>query len=323
MGLPWFRVYADMPDHPKSLRLGVLLKDRNAFAYVIRLWAWCARVAPEGRFLSEQVEEAAGWRGKAGAFLVAALQPMPDGKPGWLEDGGGGWVIAHDWDDEQGAHAAKIERDRKASEDRRAARKSQKVAKKSRDYLATNSRPSRDLVALEGERDGEREEKQQQPVARPQAVSIPPPDQRIPGLELRVRWNATLAEGSTRPSWVLMSPGQETQADLVALKFPRSDWDKFFTVLRRSALLNGQVGQRIPLTPQKLLREAERWVSGALNGEWDTPGKDLPDELSQPLAELAEVVCGAHPDRAAVNPLAHRPRCSECALADLHSESRP
>ncbi len=44
-GLPWFELDVDMPGDPKCRALGAALRDRQALAYVVRLYAYCYRHA--------------------------------------------------------------------------------------------------------------------------------------------------------------------------------------------------------------------------------------------------------------------------------------
>jgi len=108
-GLPWIELHRDLPDHPKSILLGVKLRDERAWTYMVQLWLWCAAHAPFGRFdgpaSSVVIERAAGWRGEPGALLAAAVEC------GFIDDEGGTMVI-HGWDERAAAHLAKAEKDR-------------------------------------------------------------------------------------------------------------------------------------------------------------------------------------------------------------------
>lgn len=84
-GLPWFELESDMPDHPKSVRLGFMLGDDLAFAYIVRLWAYCYRVQLSDRFVgpfaAQEIERVVHWRGESGRFVRAAIEchVTPDG----------------------------------------------------------------------------------------------------------------------------------------------------------------------------------------------------------------------------------------------------
>lgn len=107
MAYTWFRVNADVVDHPKTLALRAELQEPLADAYVTRLWSWAHRYAPTGRINgahTAQLETVLGWRGPAQA-LVGALE-----KTGWLERDLDSFQV-HDWHDHQGVYVEKANRD--------------------------------------------------------------------------------------------------------------------------------------------------------------------------------------------------------------------
>lgn len=108
-GLPWFKLYGDFFSHPKTLELQAELGDPSADVYVVRMWAYVSRVAATGRLSGRNVvsvlERAVGWAGEPGRFVQAAL------RVGFLEQEPEALVV-HDWAREQGAHVAKVEKDR-------------------------------------------------------------------------------------------------------------------------------------------------------------------------------------------------------------------
>lgn len=76
--MSWFRVEADMPDHPKVRRLARVLgiSRREAVGLVTMLWCQVCRFAPDGALVdysADDVEDLAGWDGEQGA-LVEALR---------------------------------------------------------------------------------------------------------------------------------------------------------------------------------------------------------------------------------------------------------
>lgn len=121
-GLPWIELSVDVPEHPKSLALAETLGDDNAFAYMIRLWTWCARTQHNGTFAGSQavaqIERAAGWRGTRGRLLAAAVDV------GFVEQSADVLVV-HGWAERALAHMAKKERDAQRMVDYRARLKSQ------------------------------------------------------------------------------------------------------------------------------------------------------------------------------------------------------
>ena len=105
-GLPWFALWSDFPDHPKTVRLCARLRDPNAGMYVVRLLSYCARFAPDGRIPKDLLEHAAGWGkmpGRLGELLVEC---------GFVELDGDAYVV-HGWEERNGAHVRKRERDAK------------------------------------------------------------------------------------------------------------------------------------------------------------------------------------------------------------------
>jgi hypothetical protein len=110
-GLPWIPLAVDFPDSRKSVALGVALQQDQAWAYIVKLWTWFAKNAPEGRIDGPDavavIEHAAGWKGSAGELVGAAVLPHIQ----LLDDTGKGFAI-HDWADHCGAHVEKREADR-------------------------------------------------------------------------------------------------------------------------------------------------------------------------------------------------------------------
>jgi hypothetical protein len=115
-GLPWFKVHADVFDHPKTKRLCAAIKDANGAVYLFRLWAWAVRFQADGTISGPDaafvLEDAAGWRGEAGALAKALVAA------GYLDASRAGFEL-HDWDEYQSAHIEKLRRDRERSASKR------------------------------------------------------------------------------------------------------------------------------------------------------------------------------------------------------------
>ena len=126
-GLPWFELDVDMPDDPKFVALGARLKNPLAFAYAVRLYAYCYRHGTD-RFTGPgavfTIETACGWRGKTGALFSAMRAEA-------VIDVEGETFIVHGVAKRLGPHLAKRVRDAERSRERRA------------DVSATIGRPSR------------------------------------------------------------------------------------------------------------------------------------------------------------------------------------
>jgi hypothetical protein len=104
MSLPWIRVYNDLPDHPKSDHLAALLDEPRAWTHVLELWLWVSRVRPDGSLAGLHpvvIAKRAGWDGDPVTFVDAMRQA------GFID---GDQV--HAWEEYQGAHAKKLEKDR-------------------------------------------------------------------------------------------------------------------------------------------------------------------------------------------------------------------
>jgi hypothetical protein len=112
-GLPWFKVRTDLARHPKTRKLGLLLKNREAVAFPLRLFTYCAdgRIAG-GELAIDVLEEALEWRGTRGELVQALLDCGEPGEPGFLEPVDGGYLV-HDWEEENAAIVAKFQRDAK------------------------------------------------------------------------------------------------------------------------------------------------------------------------------------------------------------------
>jgi len=111
--LPWIKVYGDLPTHRKSVTLAAILGDPRAWTYVVELWLWVSRHAPEGdlgKMPDAAVAAVSGWRGDAFAF-VNALRVA-----GFLDE-----TRVHGWHEHNGAHfrkqaADKVRNERKKSD---------------------------------------------------------------------------------------------------------------------------------------------------------------------------------------------------------------
>ena len=118
--LPWIKLDTGLVSHPKLADLCAEVSDPRSLDYLVRLWCWCAHYAADGvvrardaSHLTRTVETVAGWLGDAGR-LFAALRLT-----GWLDEASDGSVRVHDWDEYQGPHAERLERDRDRMREKR------------------------------------------------------------------------------------------------------------------------------------------------------------------------------------------------------------
>lgn len=127
--MSWFRVDANLADHPKTRRLEQRLSDPRAGWYVIRAWSWLSRFCPTGHIQDSDVtsfELACEWRGKPGQLIEVFVAL------GFLDATPSGGLEWHDWDDMQGKVAEKAKKERDRKREYRARKKAEQEAELSR-----------------------------------------------------------------------------------------------------------------------------------------------------------------------------------------------
>jgi hypothetical protein len=116
--------------HPKTVRLCRVLGDVNAGQYLIRLWAWACRSAPDGDLSGMQAEdvEAIARYKPADGKLFAALCDRWSPKFGpWIDvDGDCQSVKLHGWQERQGAAIARMTKHAEYMRSKREQRKSER-----------------------------------------------------------------------------------------------------------------------------------------------------------------------------------------------------
>lgn len=177
-GLPWLKVYSDLPRDPRSLILGDILGDPRAWTYVVQFRMYLADKAPVGRlsgaFAPAAFERCAGWAGEKGA-LLQAMRDAGFVRVGPARDGEGTEIEDLDWAREQGAHVAKVERDAKKPRGN-----SHTVVSPSRDIGGTDAgterAPRGESRELRIESRDERSPASQEPAVPPrEALALQPP----------------------------------------------------------------------------------------------------------------------------------------------------
>lgn len=126
--MDWLRVSVNLKNHPKSLRLGVILHKERAHSYVTDLWAWAAQFYPDGDISESDaldVALACGWDGDPETFLQA-LEDC-----GWL-DVQDGCRLIHGWEEYQGKLIERAERARERSREWRSRKVNERTAKAKR-----------------------------------------------------------------------------------------------------------------------------------------------------------------------------------------------
>lgn len=99
----WIQLDSNYRSHRKTLRL-VKLLGHGAQWYPVALMLYCADVCPSGEIGDDLIEEAAGWKGKAGR-LLAALKDV-----GIIDENG----VLHGWRERSGATLQRISERREA-----------------------------------------------------------------------------------------------------------------------------------------------------------------------------------------------------------------
>lgn len=157
-GLPWIKVWTELPNHPKVQRLERLLGTSDALGIVIRLWCWTAAYHPSGEFPEEDME-AAGKAAKGPAAISHARVTQACVTSGLIDKIPTGYRV-HDWAEMQTVHVEASER-RKAQ----ARERQRKHRSEARDSGVTVTRDvTRDSVTeTEKETEKEKETQQQRP----------------------------------------------------------------------------------------------------------------------------------------------------------------
>lgn len=98
----WVPVETDLPNHPKSLRLAVLLKEPRAWTRVVQLWLWAIQFAPSGdlsEFTEHELAVAMGYTGTSAGRITRDQHVVTSlKKSGFVDEDGklhGWWRISH------------------------------------------------------------------------------------------------------------------------------------------------------------------------------------------------------------------------------------
>lgn len=183
MAYSWFRVDSSVVDHPKTGDLEVALGDPNAGWYVIRLWSWVQRYAPDGLISysrSLQIEPACRWRGGVGKLLKSLIDI------GWLDDLGNGLFEVHDWPEFQKSLHEKSRKDAQSKRNTRNAKKATGARRNS----AEDAPGARAALLRTDETDG-RNEQDEPPPPEPPPPTEPVDEKPVVavGEEFRVWFN--------------------------------------------------------------------------------------------------------------------------------------
>lgn len=148
MSLPWIKVWADLPDHPRVYDLAAALDvpPTQAIGHLVALWSWLSRYAPDGvtrqsRDSRATIARASRWD-RDPVTLTDALVAT-----GWIVVEDSGEVRACGWEDRQTPHLRKMESDRKRSAQFRAKRSQGESVQRATANRATISRRSRESLS--------------------------------------------------------------------------------------------------------------------------------------------------------------------------------
>lgn len=141
--MTWIRIDASLPTHRKSIELGEELRSPTAWAHLVQLWGWAAANATggtiKGRAPERVIEVAAGWRGKKGRFVTAAINA------GFIDVVIAGQEYAlHDWQEHNGKALQRADDAAKRMRDHREALRD---AKESAESTANRDEPVREQFA--------------------------------------------------------------------------------------------------------------------------------------------------------------------------------
>jgi hypothetical protein len=251
VGLPWIPLHTNLPTHPKSIALGLALKDKRAWTYMVQAWVWAADHAQDGRLSARNgaslIEYAAGWEGEQGAFVAAAIEA------GFIDRTEDGSYVFHDWDEMNAGHVAKKERDAARQRERRA-RLSLVFGGRSADAGVTSADASVTeggrAATVAGEIDTDTDTEDDDVISD----DAPHPDSE----GLRAVWNAEKAP--EMPEWRPSKSRKRRQVVNARLKErpDLSEWRAIVQRLARSDFARGLVpardGRRWLATPTFLLR---------------------------------------------------------------------
>lgn len=110
--------------HPKTVRLCRVMGDVNAGQYLIRLWAWACRSAPDGNLSGMEagdIEAIAKYKSADGKLFAALTERWSSKFGAWLDLDGDSLKL-HGWDERTGAAIAKMDKraaDMRALRDKR------------------------------------------------------------------------------------------------------------------------------------------------------------------------------------------------------------
>lgn len=244
MAFHWLKVHADLPFHPKSIELGVVVENPLAWAHVVQLWGWCLRNAPDGRVSSRHagavVENACGWRGAKGILFEALVSV------GFLEREES-CVVVHDWDEEQRPVLEKAARDAQKKRERRA-----DGAETARAGPGDGAAPLSLSLSVSN---GSSFLKEEAPVETPVALPVP----EMPDGAGR------FSSGDAFFAWV---QGERADAGLAVERFPR-EVGRWF---HEATLELGSDGERLEATFKAFLRDTywreRNWPFRAFMKQW-------------------------------------------------------
>lgn len=232
MALPWFKVMADMVDHPKVIDLQARTIEPMAGWWAIRLWAWCSKYCPTGRIPKDHIRSLEGY---VDPYRRGNHQVLSKMEAAGLLDFEGTDCIVHDWDEIQGPHLDKAETDALRKRERRA--------------------PGAQL-ALAGSASG---------AGRVEEKRVEEKREREDPAALMALWNEKAHQDL--PRWSAMNKKRERLARDRLKERPIDQWEPIFERLNASAFLRGNNDRGWRAHPEWLLRDGT--ILGLLEGKYD------------------------------------------------------
>ena len=161
--------------HPKTVRLCRVMGDVNAGQYLIRLWAWACRSAPDGDIsgmVAADVEAVAKYQAADGKLFAALTETWSPKFGPWI-DVDGTSVRLHGWAERTGAAIARMAASADRMKRHRERKREERCANDARTMRERDEDASRTFVVV-----------QSSPVQSSQEISPPAPArvaQGVPG----------------------------------------------------------------------------------------------------------------------------------------------
>lgn len=219
MGYSWYRVDGAAADHPKVMELAARLGDAEialADGYVMRLWSWAQRYAPDGAFSARVVPQLERYLGREGVIRLMVDVGLVDADDDEF--------AVHDWEQMQGALVEKSSRDAKMKRVKRRANGARPAP--------TKTKPGAQPAPATDETDGRNVRDE-----RTDETGVPDG----PASALGLAWNASTTPPLPRVTLPL-SKTREAAAVAALARRPIEAWRQVFVRINASSFLRGGDG---------------------------------------------------------------------------------